>query len=135
LEGRDKDWTAGGPKVIVVLTLNGLGSHLLAFLLVHLLELGEVAAVEVQLAVVQVDDVRGHAVEEVTVVRDDNQRLLPPATRTCAHSAEQSKIPNSSSTCHPSRHTTGTKRMFACLSSFASHHALRHISMLVRPVT
>mmetsp|Transcript_19691 Transcript_19691/g.58405 ORF Transcript_19691/g.58405 Transcript_19691/m.58405 type:complete len:447 (-) Transcript_19691:1023-2363(-) len=47
-------------------------------LLVHLFELRKVALVEVQLEVVQVDDVGGHAVEEVAVVRHHHQRLLPP---------------------------------------------------------
>ena len=52
--------------------------HLSALLVVHLLKLHKVAAVVVQLEVMQVDDVRGHSVEEVAVVGHHNQRLLPP---------------------------------------------------------
>ena len=37
----------------------------------------KVTLVHVQLLIVQVDDVRGNCVEEVTVVRHHHQRLLP----------------------------------------------------------
>jgi len=42
------------------------------------LKLGEVASVGMEPLVVQVDDVGGHYVEEIAVVADHHQGLLPP---------------------------------------------------------
>jgi len=51
--------------------------HLPAFLIIHLFKLSKVAFIRVELEIVQVDDVSGDGVEQIPIVGDHYQSLLP----------------------------------------------------------
>mmetsp|Transcript_1455 Transcript_1455/g.4741 ORF Transcript_1455/g.4741 Transcript_1455/m.4741 type:complete len:1203 (-) Transcript_1455:776-4384(-) len=64
-------------RLHLLLVLLKLLVHLPPLLLVHVLERLEVPTIVVEALVVQMDDVSGDRVQEIAVVRHDDQRLLP----------------------------------------------------------